>query len=753
MHSHRKRSPRWAGVSLFLVIMTLFSLTPGIASLGNGARAAEQTRAAPSTGLEYGMVMALLENNDDVRSMGYNWVQYGAYWKDAEPSPNQFSWGHVDNILRYARQANIGLLIRISRPPQWARDPACANVDTCPPLNPNDFGRFANRLAAHVRNSPNRPPRVAYEIWNEPNTDIEWGNLCPDPARYAGLLQAVYNPIKSADPSALVVGGAVTTVGERLMPGCHLDDITFLEGMYQAGAAPYFDILSDHPYGFGSPPEADPSGGGSRLNFRRAETHRALMVQYGDSAKQIWATEMGWALDPNLIGLGGCPREWYMQYSPEQQADYLVRAHRWARSYWPWMGAMFVFNFDFAQAPWYDTCHPFRMWSVKDRPAQSALASFAQNPPPTYTPVPVDGPPVIAAVRYSATQFSRYGGSLTVEVDAHDESATPVDSVEARVTFPDGGTQLFVFSLVSGSNRRGTWRSPPIPIAQNNTGGNQQYTVNPFAVESFPTRRVTNAPAQAIVVVPTRFVDVPFDHWAYSFIEALAELGSIGGYADGTFRPNNSTTRAQLTKIVVLSFNLPQVSPPSAHFTDVPPGSTFYTFVETAYAEGLLGGYPCGGPGEPCDPQNRPYFRPGNDVTRGQIAKIVVSAAGWQQQQPPTPTFADVPPASPFYAYIETAFRHGIVGGYPCGAPGEPCDPQNRPYFRPGPSATRAQISKVVYLAVQAPSPTPTVTTTPTPTRTSTLTVTATTTATATPFATITVPTTPSATTTITARP
>jgi hypothetical protein len=502
------------------------------------------------------------------------------------------------------------------------------------------------------------------------------------------------------------------------MLGCHLDDITFLEQMYDAGAAPYFDILSDHPYGFGSAPEADPVNGPTRLVFRRAESHRALMVQRGDGAKQIWATEMGWALNPDTIGLNDCPRDWYMIYSPQQQADYLVRAHRWARSYWPWMGAMFIFNFDFSEAPWYDRCHPFRFWSLKDRPAQAAMAAFVQSPPPTYTPIPVDGPPVISSVRYSATQFTRFGGSLVVEVDAVDESPTPVDSVEANVEFPGGGTQLFTFSLVSGTNRNGTWRSSPIPIAANGTGGDLTYRVTPYAVEAFPTRRTTSAPTQIITVHPTRFIDVALYHWAYEFVEALASTGAISGYADGTFRPNNSTTRAQLTKIVVLSFDIPQINPPVAHFADVAVGSTFYTFVETAFARGLLGGYECGGPGEPCDAQRRPYFRPGNDVTRAQIAKIVVSAAGWPLANPPVATFTDVAVGTPFFQFVETASARAIVGGYPCGGPGEPCDAQRRPYFRPGPSATRAQISKVVYLAVTSASPTPTVTTTATSTRT-----------------------------------
>jgi hypothetical protein len=38
-----------------------------------------------------------------------------------------------------------------------------------------------------------------------------------------------------------------------------------------------------------------------------------------------------------------------------------------------------------------------------------------------------------------------------------------------------------------------------------------------------------------------------------------------------------------------------------------------------------MSGYPCGGPGEPCDGENRNYFRPNNPLTRGQTAKIVAN--------------------------------------------------------------------------------------------------------------------------------
>jgi hypothetical protein len=59
-------------------------------------------------------------------------------------------------------------------------------------------------------------------------------------------------------------------------------------------------------------------------------------------------------------------------------------------------------------------------------------------------------------------------------------------------------------------------------------------------------------------------------------------------------------------------------------FADVPVGSTFYDYIRCLACRGIISGYPCGGPGEPCPGQ---YYRVGNNVTRGQTAKIVASSA------------------------------------------------------------------------------------------------------------------------------
>jgi hypothetical protein len=214
---------------------------------------------------------------------------------------------------------------------------------------------------------------------------------------------------------------------------------------------------------------------------------------------------------------------------------------------------------------------------------------------------------------------------------------------------------------------------------------------------------------------PQRFQDVPPTQPFHAFIGWMVCRGYISGYTCGGpgepcvppedlpyFRPGNSVTRGQLLKMVVLAAGWPLVNPPdpSRTFEDVTSGNPFYTFIETGAGRGVISGYDCGGPGEPCSPQNRPYFRWGADITRGQLSKVVALARGYAIPNPPAPTFADVPPAHPFYGFIEAIALNNLVSGYTCGGPGEPCPGA---YFRPAANATRGQVAKIVTLAHGGP--------------------------------------------------
>jgi hypothetical protein len=184
--------------------------------------------------------------------------------------------------------------------------------------------------------------------------------------------------------------------------------------------------------------------------------------------------------------------------------------------------------------------------------------------------------------------------------------------------------------------------------------------------------------------------DNPF----YANIRCLACRGIISGYGDGTFRPGADITRGQISKMVSNAAGF--VEPVEGQtYEDVPPSHTFYTEIMRLSNRGVMSGYPCGNP-EPCvPPENRPYFRPGNNATRGQLSKIVANAANITD--PVSGQFyADVPTDHTFYVEIMRLTGRGVMSGYPCGGPNEPCDEESRPYFRPGNNVTRGQASKIV---------------------------------------------------------
>ena len=207
---------------------------------------------------------------------------------------------------------------------------------------------------------------------------------------------------------------------------------------------------------------------------------------------------------------------------------------------------------------------------------------------------------------------------------------------------------------------------------------------------------------------PIQFTDVPSNHTFYAYVRCLACRDILSGYLCGRegepcdgennpyFRPGYNITRGQIAKVVANAASLTE-DPGEPIYADVPSGHPFYAWINRLTLRGYMSGYPCGGEGEPCNGLNQPYFRPFNNVTRGQLSKITSNAANYSDT-PVGQLFEDVPPAHPFYIWIQRLATRGIIGGYACESdPNEPCNPpDNRPYFRPGADITRGQASKIV---------------------------------------------------------
>ena len=352
-------------------------------------------------------------------------------------------------------------------------------------------------------------------------------------------------------------------------------------------------------------------------------------------------------------------------------------------------------------------------------PSRTATSSLTRTPTRTRTATPT---------RTTTPSITSTSGPVTVTRTPTGVTATSTSTSMSTATHTATRTATATPTTVASASSTRTHTLTPtsapsttgIPTEIPTGTPTHQPTVTPIrtststvvAASSTPTHVASTATAttgSTITSLPTetetplgatptacsiQFTDVPDGSTFYSYIHCLACLGIINGYSDGTFRPNNNVTRGQLSKIVSNSagFSDPQTV---QMFEDVSLGSTYQVFVGRLASRGILGGYPCGTPNEPCMPGNLPYFRPNNNATRGQISKIDSNAAEFNDA-PVGQQFQDVAPGSTFYTYTYRLVTRSIMSGYPCGGTGEPCGPANLPYFRPNNNATRGQTSKIV---------------------------------------------------------
>lgn len=308
-----------------------------------------------------------------VQDMGFTWVKQKFAWREIEGiEKGQFDWYRTDYIVDIVEQAGLKLIVRLDQQPFWSEPADNQYQINQPPGDYQDFADYCGAVAERYRG------RIqAYQVWNEPNLDREWGLRPPNPAEYTELLRVCYQAIKTADPDAIVISAGLAPTGTS-SPNA-MPDTDFLRGMYAAGAADYFDVLGLNAPGYKAPPELDPAeaernpdyGGGRWFAFRHVEDMRAIMVAEGDGGKQIAILEMGWTLDqvnPDYA--------WYA-VDEATQAEYLVGAYQYAAEHWqPWIGLMTTIYI--ADWEWRADTHEQWWWSIvlpdgTPRPAYYAL--------------------------------------------------------------------------------------------------------------------------------------------------------------------------------------------------------------------------------------------------------------------------------------------------------------------------------------------------------------------------------------------
>nr|WP_275942638.1 cadherin-like beta sandwich domain-containing protein [Paenibacillus alba] len=162
-------------------------------------------------------------------------------------------------------------------------------------------------------------------------------------------------------------------------------------------------------------------------------------------------------------------------------------------------------------------------------------------------------------------------------------------------------------------------------------------------------------------------------------IDTISYLSWIEGYPDGTFKPNKSITRAEVSSIFVKAIAKPQSLVASQNFKDVADQHWAAGAIHQAQKAEWLSGYPDGS------------FKPDAPITRGELAAIIVKINKLAVNND-VQAFVDT--KNHWAAgYIQAAKASGLMSGYEDGS------------FRPDQPLTRAEAVKVINNLLKRPTP------------------------------------------------
>ncbi|MCP4361871.1 MAG: O-antigen ligase family protein [Chloroflexi bacterium] len=259
----------------------------------------------------------LADNLSQITDMGVQVVKQPFYFDEA------FDWAEADRIVTAVTNHNLLLI------PLLDGNPA----DNFAPPNPDDFAAWAGEFATRYGDTIQH-----YIIWDEPNLTTHWGNQPINPIEYAALLTAAAHTIRTADSQAIIAAAPLAPTIETGPQ--NLADLLYLQQLYEEGAADAFDIVMAKPYGFDSGPD-DRDVNLDTTNFSRAILLREVMERNDDTDKAIWLGNFGWNALPE--DWTGNPSIWG-NVTELEQADFTLEAIKRVRQEWPWLGVMFLEN-------------------------------------------------------------------------------------------------------------------------------------------------------------------------------------------------------------------------------------------------------------------------------------------------------------------------------------------------------------------------------------------------------------------------
>ncbi len=160
-----------------------------------------------------------------------------------------------------------------------------------------------------------------------------------------------------------------------------------------------------------------------------------------------------------------------------------------------------------------------------------------------------------------------------------------------------------------------------------------------------------------------KFNDVPQEYWAYDSIMNLAELGAVGGYDDGSYRPDAAVTRGEWAKMLCTTLGYQPATGMRLYAELMRSGdltaddwSAPYIIAMNSYFEYYRGR------------DGLDYYLPDDGAARESVASSIVRALGYSVSKGDYPELAGFSDAGEISdaekPYIDAAIANGIISGY-----------------------------------------------------------------------------------------
>lgn len=211
-------------------------------------------------------------------SIGLDWLGVDFDWARHWPDPNIPPDLHnLDQGMALAQNYHLNVSIAITHPPDWTM--------TADGPDAQQTAELALMLAQRYA-----PVLHTIELLAGANTRSGWG-APPNPRAYAALYQTVQTALRSAGSPVVLVAAGLTPVPSTPSVD-YMDDLLFLNQLYQAGAAAYMPIISlrlNQVQGDAmTPPRSDVP------TLRHYEEVRQVMLRNHHANGLIWITAFTW---------------------------------------------------------------------------------------------------------------------------------------------------------------------------------------------------------------------------------------------------------------------------------------------------------------------------------------------------------------------------------------------------------------------------------------------------------------------------